>query len=93
MVPSVIAPAGTIKFCDQGLERDGGPCALPFYLLAGRLGGIEAHDLMPPAQQALRHIGAHAAQSNHRDLHNLQPSSCARIEKEELRKSISGPGD
>ena len=64
--------ARRLQFCDQLLE---GGRRRRTVLLEGRargVGGIVADHLVTAAQQTLRHVGAHAAQANHRDLHSIQ---------------------
>ena len=82
MVLSVIAPAGTINHttrgaCSCGHQRLEGGRGLPrpfaSTTLASRLRRIEPDDLVTATHQPLRHVGAHAAQTNHRNLHSFQP--------------------
>ncbi len=78
IVLSVTSPAGTIshndprrlELGDQRVERGGGSRALLLDQLAGCFRRIETDHLMAAAQQPLRHVGAHAAKTNHRNFHS-----------------------
>ena len=62
-----------LQFGDHLLERGRGLRALLFQQRAGRRGRIVADDLVTAAHQPLRHVRAHAAETNHCNFHTLQP--------------------